>query len=311
MGNAYADLAALKSPGLLNIPEGAYDGAQDGRLLGLLETASRWIDGYCGRSFAAVSGERRFDGDGGEGLGTPDLVRVSRLRTRPPGRTAGGDDGDGWTEWSAGEYLLYPLNGAPETAGGQPYTRVMTAASGSESGGRRRRFPAGRATVSIAGVWGYGRVGEDTGLRLAAGNGLGSGDGTATAAPAGVSAAAGHTIRIDDEDLYVTGAVRDATAGTTALSVRRGVNGTAAAAHNAGAVLWVYRYPAEVTEACLLQAAAWWRQRMNAPFAALPSGRGRGRGGGGGKGDGQEDGIEPAARALLEPRRRRASLLGV
>ena len=315
MGNAYGDLAALKSPGLLNIPEGANDGAQDGRLLGLLETASRWIDGYCGRSFAAVSGERRFDGDGGDGLGTPDLVRVSRLRTRPPGRTAGGGDGDGWTEWSAGEYLLYPLNGAPETAGGQPYTRVMTASgsgsgSGSESGGRRR-FPAGRATVSIAGVWGYGRVREDTGLRLAAGRGLGVGDGMATAAPAG-AAAAGHTIRIDDEDLYVTGAVRDATAGTTALSVRRGVNGTAPATHDAGAVLWVYRYPAGVTEACLLQAAAWWRQRMNAPFAALPSGRGRGRGGGGnGSGDGQDDGIEPAARALLDPLRRRASLLGV
>ena len=88
------------------------------------------------------------------------------------------------------------------------------------------------------------------------------------------------------------------------------MNGTAAATHDAGAVLWVYRYPAGVTEACLLQAAAWWRQRMNAPFAGLPSGRGRG-GGGNGSGDGQDDGIEPAARALLEPLRRRASLLGV
>ena len=304
MGNAYADLATLKSPGLLNIPEGMPDGAQDGRLLGLLETASRWIDGYCGRSFAAVSGERRFDGDGGDALLTPDLVSVSRLRTRPPGRTAGGDDGYGWTEWAAAEYLLYPLNGAPDTAGGQPYTRVLTAAA---SGKIRRRFPAGRATVSIAGVWGYGSVREDTGLRLAAGASLGSGDGAATAAPAGVSPAAGHTIRIDDEDLYVTAAVRDATAGTTTLSVRRGVNGTTAAAHAAGAVLWAYRYPAAVTEACLLQAAAWWRQRMNAPFAALPSGRRRAGIGG----DGQDDGIEPAARALLEPLRRRASFLGV
>ena len=312
MGNAYADLATLKSPGLLNIPEGMPDGAQDGRLLGLLETASRWIDGYCGRSFAAVSGERRFDGDGGDALGTPDLVSVSRLRTRPPGRTAGGGDGDGWTEWAAAEYLLYPLNGAPDTAGGQPYTRVLTAAasasgSAAASGGRRR-FPAGRATVSIAGVWGYGSVREDTGLRLAAGGSLGSGDGAATAAPAGASPAAGHTIRIDDEDLYVTAAVRDATAGTTTLSVRRGVNGTAAAAHDAGAVLGAYCYPAAVTEACLLQAAAWWRQRMNAPFAALPSGRRRG---GGGSGDVADDGIEPAARALLEPLRRQASFLGV
>ena len=318
MGNAYADLATLKSPGLLNIPEGMPDGAQDGRLLGLLETASRWIDGYCGRSFAAVSGERRFDGDGGDALLTPDLVSVSRLRTRPPGRTAGGDDGDGWTEWAAGEYLLYPLNGAPDTAGGQPYTRVLTAAASASASaaaassvsGGRRRFPAGRATVSIAGVWGYGGVREDTGLRLAAGASLGSGDGAATAAPASASPAAGHTIRIDDEDLYVTAAIRDAAAGSTTLSIRRGVNGTAAAAHDAGAVLGVYRYPAAVTEACLLQAAAWWRQRMNAPFAALPSGRRR-AGAVVGSGDVADDGIEPAARALLEPLRRRASFLGV
>ena len=161
MGNAYADLAALKSPGLLNIPEGADDGAQDGRLLGLLETASRWIDGYCGRSFAAVSGERRFDGDGGEGLGTPDLVRVSRLRTRPPGRTTGGGDGDGWTEWSAGEYLLYPLNGAPETAGGAALHAV-------DDGGISVGIGVGRA-AAVSGGSGNGVHCRRVGLRQGAG----------------------------------------------------------------------------------------------------------------------------------------------
>ena len=60
MANAYADLAALKSPAVLNVP----DDAHDSRLLGMLEAVSRWIDGYCGRQFAAFHGERRFDGTG-------------------------------------------------------------------------------------------------------------------------------------------------------------------------------------------------------------------------------------------------------
>ena len=302
MGNAYADLAMLKSPGALHLP----DGTHDGRLLALLETASRWIDGHCGRSFAASTGERRFDGDGGDGLALPDLVSVSRLRTRPPGRTTGGDRGDGWTEWAPADYLLYPLNGVPTSAGGQPYTRIVAATSTS---GVRRRFPAGPATVSIAGVWGYGSAREDSGLRIAAGSPVSSGDAAVTAAPASATIlAAGHTIRIDDEDAYITAAAGDAGAGTAALSVRRGVNGTMAAAHAAGAVLWVYRYPPAVTESCLLQAAAWWRQRVNAPFAPPPGIRGRGAGSGDG---GADDGIDATARALLEPLRRRAASLGV
>ena len=37
----------------------------------------------------------------------------------------------------------------------------------------------------------------------------------------------------------------------------------------------MYRYPAAVTEACLLQAAVWWRERLGGPFRP-PEGEGRG-----------------------------------
>ena len=47
MPNAYGDLTTLKSAAFLNTP----DDGQDERLLGMLETASRWIDGYCDRHF--------------------------------------------------------------------------------------------------------------------------------------------------------------------------------------------------------------------------------------------------------------------
>ena len=287
MANVYADLATLKSSGALNVPDGAYDA----RLLALLEAASRWIDGYCGRDFAATVAERRFDGVDSDILFVPDLVSVSRLRTR-----AWGGGGDGWLDWPADAYLLYPADGAPTQMGGRPYTRI-----GAASGGGWR-FPVGRGVVSISGVWGYGSVREDTGLRIAAGAGLTADAVTIAATPASAAVSAGHTIRIDDEDLDVAAAVVDGTADTTTLTVLRGVNGSTAAAHDAGAGIAAYRYPAAVSESCLRLAMAWWRERGNAPFAPA---------GGVGSDAADDDGIDAAARALLTPFRRRLATLGV
>ena len=281
MANAYADLATLKSAAALNVP----DGAHDARLLSLLEAASRWIDGYCGRDFAATTAERQFDSGGGDLLFLPDLVSVSRLRTRAPGPAA-------WSDWPADAYRLYPLDAAPTQPGGHPYTWVAAATNAG------RRFPAGRAAVSISGVWGYSSVREDTGLRIAAGASLTADATTITAAPAATAVSAGHTIRIGGEDAYVTAAAVDRTADTTTLTVIRGVNGTTAAIHDAGAGIAAYRYPAAVSESCLRLVMAWWRERANAPFA--PPGPAA-----------NDDGIDPAARALLAPFRRRLAALGV
>ena len=86
----------------------------------------------------------------------------------------------------------------------------------------------------------------------------------------------------------------------------RGVNGSTAAIHDAGAGITAYRYPAAVSESCLRLAMAWWRERANAPFAPPP------RPPSGQASDADADGIDPAARALLEPfRRRRLATLGV
>ena len=284
MSNAYSDLDTLKSPSVLNVA----DNAHDGRLLGLLEAASRWIDGYCGRRFAAVHGERRFDGRGRAALLTPDLVAASELRVR-------GASGR-WESWPAADWLLYPLNAAPTEPGGSPYTRILLAS------GERRRFPLNRAGVAVSGIWGYGDVREDAGLRVAADSPVAAGDATVMVAPVSADAAvplsAGHTVRIDDEQLYITGAA--AGDGTTRLSVQRGVNGTDASAHAEGAGLSVYRYPEAVAEASLLQAAVWWRERFVGPFS-LP------------ERDGGRDApnVSPTVRTLLSPYRRRNAVLGV
>ena len=280
MPNAYGDLTTLKSAAFLNMP----DDAHDARLLGLLEATSRWIDGYCDRQFAAIHGELRFDGTGKVALAVPDLVEVSELRVRDP---ASGE----WTGWPSGRWLLYPLNAAPAEPGGQPYTRIMTTHTGC-------RFPLSRGGVAIRGIWGYGDLREDTGLSL-------SGEATAedeTVAVAAVDAAllsAGHTVRVDAEQMYVT-SIADDGQGTLTLMVQRGVNGTTATNHAAGAGISVYRYPKAVTEACLLQATVWWRERLGGAFRPP-------------EGDGWDDVgvVSPTARALLRPYRRRIAALGV
>lgn len=282
MANVYADLATLKSPAVLNVP----DDTHDARLLGMLEAVSRWIDGYCGRQFAATHGERRFDGTGKASLTVPDLVTVSGLRVRE----ASGE----WLGWSSGDWLLYPLNAAPAEPGGRPYTRIMLAS------GVHRRFPLSRAGVAVSGVWGYGDVREDTGVRTGGDALVSAADSALIVVSDGgvIDFSAGHTVRIGDEQLYVIAASTDDQDVTT-LTVQRGVNGTTAAAHAVGSGISVYRYPRGVSEACLLQTSVWWRERLGGPFA-LPEGNGK-----------DVSGISPTARTLLAPYRRRNAVLGV
>ena len=288
MPNAYGDLTTLKSAAFLNTP----DDGQDERLLGMLETASRWIDGYCDRRFYVTAGERRFDGTGRVTLAVTDLVSAAEVRVRQ-GATGR------WVGWKTGDWLAYPLNAAPTEPGGRPYTRIVATAGG-------RRFPLSRGGVIINGAWGYGDVREDTGLQVSGGAAAGDTEVT-VGASVDVSAplSAGHTVRVGEEQMYVT-AVSDDGQGTITLAVQRGVNSTTPATHGVGSGVSVYRYPSAVTEACLLQAAVWWRERFGAPFqpdTAFDRSTGDGRG--------DVGGISPAVRALLKPYRRRAAALGV
>ena len=148
MPNSYGDLTTLKSPAFLNTP----DDKQDERLLGMLETASRWIDRYCDRHFFVSEGKRRFDGTGRVTLAVTDLVSANEVRVRQ------GSTGR-WIGWTSGDWLAYPLNAAPTEPDGRPYTRIVATAGG-------RRFPLSRGGVIIAGLWGYGDVREDTGLQV-------------------------------------------------------------------------------------------------------------------------------------------------
>ena len=235
MTNAYCDLATLKSAGALNISSSGYDG----RLLALLEEASRLIDGYCNRHFYVLHATRRFDGDGGQQLALPDLVSLDRVRVR---RATGGPA----VTWPAAAYRLYPLDAAPDQPWGRPYTRLAAAPE--------QRFPVGPAAVEISGRWGFRQVTESGGLALDYDAPLTAAATSLTLASGGVLSP-GRTVNIGSEQLYVT-----AVDGQQATVVR-GVNGSRAASHEAGAAIAVYRYPGPVVEACLQLAAEMWQGR--------------------------------------------------
>lgn len=253
MTNAYCDLATLKSGGALNIKGSVYDG----RLLALLEDASRQIDDHCNRHFYVFRAARQFEANGWSAglqqLLVPDLVKVESVRV------ADRFDGQaGEPRWRSAAHRLYPLDAAPERSWGRPYTRMAIGPFGTV----RQRGADCRALVEIAGLWGYRRVSGSTGVTLAAN--VATGD-TSIRVSDGAPLSPGQTLALGDEQVYVT-AVDGAQ-----LTVERGVNGAEAADHANGAPVRVYRYPGPVVEACLLLAAQLWHARDRAGVAGETS----------------------------------------
>ncbi len=258
MTNAYCDLAAVKSAGALNIAGTAYDG----RLLALLEGASRQIDAYCNRRFyirqAAVQFEVSRWSAELQQLLVPDLAAVDSVKVA---RGSAGPEGN--PVWATASYRLFPLDAAPARPWGRPYTRVAIESSGGLCNGELRRR-ASAVRVEISGRWGYREVVADTGAVIGA-NDLDAESATLEVSD-GASFAPGQTLAVDAEQLYVTAVAENQ------LTAERGVNGTAATAHSAGANIRIYRYPGPVSEACLQLAVRLWHSRDRAA-AAVGGGR--------------------------------------
>ena len=268
MANAYANLKTIKSVSLLDIAGGSHDS----RLLELLEDVSRWIDQYCNRHFFSLQTTRVFDVEGGSSrILVPDLVRITALKSDADG------DSRFETAWTSGDYRLYPLNAEPTQPWGRPYSRLEV---GNGAGGRtqgRPRFPKGRATVQIVGVWGF-REELHTSAVVVDGMGIDP-SGVQFGVNGGMPFSGGDTLLVGSEQMYVIDA------GTNMLKVERGVNGTRAARHGAASAIGVFRYPAGVSEACLVQAARLWKRKdmafgtdsgayravLNGKFAGLDS----------------------------------------
>ncbi len=255
MTNSYVSLDVFKGSGVMDI---AGDGG-DSRLLSLLESVSRMVDRYCNRHFYVFKAARRFDGGGGERLLLPDLISVDVGGVRTD------DDLDGFFEtvWGPGEYLLLPSNADP-TSSANPASRPYTSAASGGARGEGRRWPSGVRSVQISGQWGWWRH-----ARRSAGTVSGVLD--ASAASVTVSdrdgIGAGVTLSVESEQMYVQ------SYSGSKLAVVRGVNGTGAASHNAGAAVEVFEYPGPVVEAVILQAGRLHRRSVG---AAAPPERGAG-----------------------------------
>ena len=273
MTNAYCDLATLKSGGALNIAGTAYDR----RLLGLLEEASRLIDGYCNRHFYVLVAARQFELShppaGVRQLLVPDLAGVTEVRVAHGCPQSGqGPAHEG--QWGSVPWQLHPRDAAPDKPWGRPHTRVTIGPSGGTVAGPVAgygcRCPAGNGQspcaglVEISGRWGYREVTEETGGVIAGGSGMSTD--TAVTVSGEYPLSPGHTLAVGEEQLYVTAA------DGRELTVARAVNGTLAAAHAEGTAVRVYRYPGPVLEACLQLASRLW-DRRNRPGEGAP-GRG-------------------------------------
>ena len=208
------------------------------------------VDRYCNRHFYALNATRKFDGEETTTLLVPDLISVdsSGLKTD--------DDKDRTFEstWAATDYLLLPSNADPATAGNpesRPYTRVEV----DVDAGTKSDFPAGRQTVQIAGQWGWWRH-----LKRATetANAIADASTTSVTVSTRTDVEAGHTILVDSEQIYVK-----SYSGNT-LTVVRGVNGTTAASHGAGAAIDIYEYPGPIVEATIIQTARLWRRKDSA-----------------------------------------------
>ena len=243
MAHAYITLDALKGESALNIT----GTANDDRLLGLAEAASSTIDRWCNRHFYARKATMRFDGSGEAMLRVPDLVSVESGGVR----TYDGSSGVPSTVWDAEDYRLLPFNADP--AAGNPNSRPYTRLLATSEGGRSC-FPYGRGNVEVSGLWGWWQYLRRVSQVVDAAADMDASTLTLSALQTGrAQIAAGHTLLIGDEQVYVR--ARD---GET-LTVERGVNGTTAGAISEDSPIDIYVYPAPVSEAALLIAARLWQ----------------------------------------------------
>lgn len=240
----YGDLTKLKDDSVLKDPAAGPD--DDDELFELLLAVSDWVDHYCNRHFYPRLEALLFDGTGGERLLVPDLIAVSELA-----QSYDGFGGDYDKVWATGHYRLLPANAAPLRPWGHPYGAIRARA---ERGGEG--FAPGEANFRVTGVWGYRRFAEPSGATLAA---------ALTDAAAAITVSDGSQLRVGQTILLAGSdgkgvgeqALITAIDGN-GLSLSRGLNGTAAAAHARGAAVGILRWPASVERAALIQTARIW-----------------------------------------------------
>jgi hypothetical protein len=245
MTKSYGTFAQLTDTGYLGA--GAELLTYQTTLQRMLESASEEVDHTCFRTFQPWEGIRYYDGAGVTFIPNDDILSISAFALDMDGSQA-------WaTSLDTDEYFMYPLSEFPKLYIKMSHlSSVGFFASGIRSG------------IKVTGVYGHGdgysaTPYHDSQAVVGAGNITAAATSHALATGSGALFSAGNTIRIGTEQLYITSVVTD----TLYFQLPRGRNGTTAAAHTAADKIYIYDYPGPVTEATLLLATGWWKQREN------------------------------------------------
>lgn len=205
-----------------------------------IRSASSWIDRRAGW-FIPVTETRRFDGEGGIRLRVDPLLAVTSIV-------------DDTTTLAASDYLLYPRNRHWENG---PYTSIEIDPDSSHG-----FWSSERDVVVIAGRWGKYEEAASLGVTVANTTEI-TASGTTLKVSNGGAVSAGMVLKIESEQLLVTGL---ADIGAAEYTVKRGVNGTTAAAHANAVAISRYLPPEDVGYLCR-QMAAVMREKARSKFA--------------------------------------------
>ncbi|MCG3197090.1 MAG: hypothetical protein GHCLOJNM_01574 [bacterium] len=206
---------------------GLVGSSADDAVIRAIQAASRMIDDAAQRNFFVTSATRYFDSWGAASLIVPDLLVATEV--------ACDYDGDGVYETvlvQGTDCHLLPHNSYPKW--------LMISAG-------EKALPNGLRSVRVAGTWGYAET-ADPFVATSVTATVATTNGTTLTATPGTSVVRGDTIRVGDEQMYVT-----AVAAST-VTVRRAVNGTTASTHS-GATVYVVRAPESIEHLCELVAA--------------------------------------------------------
>lgn len=229
----------------------------DAQILWLLEGASRELESLAGgRVFWTEIGVRYFDGPERDEHVSSSLLRLAVDDCQAVSAVGEDTVGD-WTwsqAWTVGtDYALEPYQGWPK--------RWLVWLPGSALG-----FCPGARRYKVTGTWG---AGDCAGLSWETANCTGT-VATALGTTLTISVSAGlkggQTIKVGDEQMFVT-----AVSGTSA-TVERGVNGSSAAVHTAGAVSLAV-YPMDVRRAAVWLAS--WAHNLSAAAGVMSEGIGQ------------------------------------
>ena len=208
---------------------GETDTSSDAEYLRKIEAVSRSIDRYCRRHFYVESESRIFDLPRHVvRIWLPDFLSITTLELDLDMDQTFSEEVDD------DDYLLYPQNDFPKM-----WIESAPLATW------RSIVPVNQSMMQITGLWGHGDGESATPYTATSITGtVGTTTGTTLTLSADDVVEAGHTILVDEEQMYVSAVA------TLAATVLRGVNGTTAATQATAAVS-IYKYPADVVDVAI------------------------------------------------------------